>query len=209
MDANRDETDQLRAALAGARARIEELAANGRRIITLEEQIGMIRAELDRYLAVERDATNVLDTARAEAARIVEGARAHGREIAVRAEEILASADRDADLLRAAALEEGAKQAAVLLEEARLSAHQIRTAAHREAARIGRQAESPDLGAPPVAPLPEAESTPPSGLESIPSTTPDEAAARATSSFRSRHAFELPRLGIEETDIWAKATRKP
>lgn len=209
MDANRDETDQLRTALAGARARIEELAANGRRIITLEHQIGMIRAELDTYLAVEGEATAILDNARGEAARMVEGARAHAREIAVRAEEILASADRDADLLRAAALEEGAKQAAALLEEARLSAHQIRTAAHREAARIGQRTVATSGEDAPAAPVPDIESIPPPELESTPVMTPDEAVARAGSTFRSRHAFELPRLGIEETDIWAKATRKP
>lgn len=207
MEANRDEVDQLRTALAGARARIEELAANGRRIITLEQQIGLIRAELDTYLAVEGTATAILDGARAQAAQIVEGARAHAREIAVRAEDIVASADRDADLLRAAALEEGAKQAASLLEEARLGAHQIRTAAHREAARIGRRAEARMVDDSPVDPPPAIESTP--ELQSIPSPTPEEAVARAGASFRSRHAFELPRLGIEENDIWAKATRKP
>lgn len=207
MDANRDEVDQLRTALAGARARIEELAANGRRIITLEQQIGMIRAELDTYLAVEGEATAILDQARAQAAQIVEGARAHAHEIAVRAEDILASADRDADLLRAAALEEGAKQAAALLEEARLSAHQIRIAAHREAARIGRQPEAPMVEDFPANPPSAVESTP--QLQSTPSPTVEEAVARASASFRSRHAFELPRLGIEESDIWAKATRKP
>lgn len=209
MDANRDETDQLRTALAGARARIEELAANGRRIITLEQQIGMIRAELDTYLAVEGEATAILDGARAEATQIVGGARAHAREIAVRAEEILASADRDADLLRAAALEEGAKKAAALLEEARLSAHQIRTAAHREAARIGQRTEAASGEDAPAACAPDIESTSPPELVSTPAMTPGEAVARAGSTFRSRHAFELPRLGIEETDIWAKATRKP
>lgn len=207
MDANRDEVDQLRSALAGARARIEELAANGRRIITLEHQIGMIRAELDTYLAVEGEATAILDGARAQAAQIVEGARALARDIAVRAEDILASADRDADLLRAAALEEGAKQAAALLEEARLSAHQIRTAAHREAARVGRREETPMMDDSPVGPPPEVESAPEPRSTSSP--TPEEAAARAGASFRTRHAFELPRLGIEERDIWAKATRKP
>ena len=207
MDANRDEVDQLRTALAGARARIEELAANGRRIITLEQQIGMIRAELDTYLAVEGEATAILDQARAQAAQIVDGARAHAREIAVRAEDILASADRDADLLRAAALEEGAKQAAALLEEARLSAHQIRIAAHREAARIGRQPEDPMVDGSPANPPSAVESTP--RLQSTPSPTVEEAVARASASFRSRHAFELPRLGIEESDIWAKASRKP
>jgi hypothetical protein len=69
--------------------------------------------------------------------------------------------------------------------------------------------ETPEVEETRVAPFPEAESTPPPGLESTSSMTPDEAVARATSTFRSRHAFELPRLGIEETDIWTKATRKP
>jgi cell division septum initiation protein DivIVA len=199
MNVHQNEIEELTAALAGARARIEELAANGRRIIALEDQIAAIRTELDSHQATQGAAEGILDQARSEARRILEGAQAHGREIAARAEELVGAAEHDADLLRAAALEEGSRKTAALLDEARLNAHEIRLAAQKEAARIRETAHSTVLGA-----------AKPDGVQAC---TPEPAIDHdqeqpVPAMFRARKNSTLPRLGIEETDIWAKAARR-
>ncbi len=200
MQANATEVELLRAELAGARSRIEELAANGRRIITLEQQIATIRAELERYQKATGEAASVTARAREEATLIIERAKVHAQEIAERAAEILASAEHDADLLRAASLDEGRRRASAVLDEARRNALEIRSAARREAETLVERAAEYVGTAVEV----ELDSEPPAeenGLRLNHSVS--------TPAVRSRKSNPLPRLGIEDPDIWAKASRKP
>lgn len=207
MQANGTEVELLRGELAGARSRIEELAANGRRIITLEQQIATIRSELERYQKANGDAASVTAQAREEAARIVEQAKVHAGDIARRAAEILAAAEHDADLLRAASLDEGGRRAASILDEARQNAHEIRVAARNEAETLVSRAVE-YAGTNVQVDLEEAV------VSDVPDPVEDDHGLRlshevSTAAVRSRKSNALPRLGIEDSDIWAKASRKP
>ncbi len=207
MQANAAEVELLRAELAGARSRIEELAANGRRIITLEQQIATIRVELERYQKANGEAASVTARAREDAARIIEQAKVHAGNVARRAAEILAAAEHDADLLRAASLDEGGRRAAAILEEARQNAREIRTAARHEAeALVSRAVEYAGTNVN----VELEQTTGPVATETI----DEDGALRlthqvSTAGVRSRKTNSLPRLGIEDSDIWAKASRKP
>lgn len=206
MDAVQSEVEQLRFALAGARSRIEELAANGRRIVSLEEQIAGIRSELERYQRANGDAANIVSGAREKRRKILEDAATLAQEVAQRAREINLTAEADADVLRAASLEEGRRRATEVLTKARSEAQEIRAAARREAELLKSEAEATvrtvldDL----------ARLRPATNRPTQPSVIRlSEHEPASPQTFRARRPTTLPRLGIEEADIWAKATRQP
>ncbi len=204
MDAVHDEVQQLRFALEGARSRIEELSANGRRIVSLEQQIQSIRQELERYQAATGAAEAIVGEARDKRRKILDDSARLAKEVAERAREIGRTAEADADLLRAAALEEGRLRSTELLEQTRREAHEIRMAARRESEQLMAETEhKARTMLDQMTRLRQSGPTEPTEL----TVAINEPVQSNPQAFRARRPSQLPKLGIEEADIWAKASR--